>query len=264
MRARIIDLIGGLVGWGPVRFLLNLTPVWLKRLGRLVLGYGSDPTRLPPPAYTRLRADIVYGEAFRRCVEFVSMSRIPGDFMEFGTLRGYTARWLEYDVGGRLWLFDSFEGLPEITAESDRQSYEVSVNRVWFKGQMQVEPAVEQRIQRALSLIVPPDRLHIVKGYFEETLPENLPVGKVALVHLDCDLYASAKFVLETLIGRRLLQDGSLLLFDDYNSNRASPRMGERLAIVEAFEDQAGYSYSPWFSYGWHGQVFFVHEDAPC
>jgi len=67
--------------------------------------------------------------------------------------------------------------------------------------------------------------------------------------------------VLETLIGRRLLQDGSLLLFDDYNSNRANPRMGQRLAIVEAFENQDRYCYSPWFSYGWHGQVFFVHEN---
>jgi hypothetical protein len=230
-----------------------------------VLTYLIDPTILPPPSYTRARADAVYGEALRRAVEFVSRSGVPGDILEFGTLLGYTARWLagliwEYGLASSLWLYDSFEGLPEITAQEDVESYEVAGSHAWFKGAMRVAPNIERRIQAALRRVIPAEALHVIKGYYEQTLAGNLPAGKAAVVHVDCDLYASAKFVLETLIRADKLQDGTVLILDDYNCNRASPRMGERLAVAEAFASQARYVTSPWFSYGWHGQMLLVHE----
>ena len=231
-----------------------------------VLNHLIDPTILPPPSYTRERADAVYGDALRRAVEFVTRSGVPGDVLEFGTLLGYTARWLaglmrEYGLAGSLWLYDSFEGLPEISAEQDLASYEVDASRAWFKGAMRVAPNIDRRIRSVLSRVIPADSLHVVKGFFEETVAENLPGGKAAIVHVDCDLYASAKYVLETLVRAGKLQDGTVLILDDFNCNRANPRMGERLALAEVFGPQSRYSTSPWFSYGWHGQSLLVHEE---
>ena len=233
---------------------------WIKLVVRRLI----DPTILPPPSYTRYRADSVYGEAFRRSVEFVARSGLEGDIVEFGTCMGYTARWLaglmlEYGLNSTLWLFDSFEGLPDLASEVDRQSYEAT-GKVWFKGAMRVDSEVHERIGRSLRRILPAGQLHIIKGYYEDVLSGNLPDGPVALVHLDCDLYASARYVLDTLLGKGLLQDGTLLLLDDYNCSRANPARGERRAVAEAFALQDRYSYSPWFSYGWHGQAFFVHD----
>src|SRR5689334_11237539 len=54
----------------------------------------GDPTLLPPPSYTRERADRIYGEAFRRAFEYLSETRVEGDVLEFGTYRGYSARLL--------------------------------------------------------------------------------------------------------------------------------------------------------------------------
>src|SRR5262245_14107758 len=66
----------------------------------------DDPTVRPPPSYaTKGRADLVYGEAFRRCMEYLASTRMKGDILEFGTFQGYTARVLatlmeEYELPG--------------------------------------------------------------------------------------------------------------------------------------------------------------------
>lgn len=233
---------------------------WVKFVIRRMI----NPTIMPPPSYTRGRADAVYGEAFYRCVEFVARSRLTGDFLEFGTCMGYTARWLagllvEFHLDSKLYLYDSFEGLPELASEVDRKCYEAGEN-VWFRGAMRVDAQTPEIIQHTLGRILGPDRLRIVKGYYENVMTDNLPTEPVALVHLDCDLYASAKYVLDTLIARELLQDGTVLILDDYNCGRANPTIGERRAMTEAFEGQNRYLATPWFSYGWGGQVFFVHD----
>jgi hypothetical protein len=241
-----------------------------RRFLRLVLDHVrarllNDPTLWPPPGYAKDRADAIYGEAFRRCYEYLHGARIEGDFLEFGTLRGYTARLLatlirEFNHQGRLHLYDSFEGLPDIRSRVDLDSYEVAVNKAWCFGQMAVESDVHLAIARALSRIIPVEQLQIVKGYYEETLPDHLPTTPVVLIHIDCDLYSSARYVLEKVLERGILQDGSVLLFDDFNCNRANPLMGERRALADAFDAQERFYYSPFFAYGWHGQTFFVHD----
>lgn len=225
----------------------------------------DDPTLLPPPSYTRERADAVLGEAFRRMAEYVKGARIPGHFVEFGTFRGYTARWMatlmtELGLKGELWLYDSFEGLPEHASEVDRTSYEIAQHRVWKPGSMKLEAGIETRIAASLGGVLGEGRVRVVKGFFDRTLQATPPPGPIALLHVDCDLYASAKVVLDHAFERGLVQDGGLLVFDDWNCNRASPRMGERRALAEALAAHPRWEVDPWFSYGWHGQAFFLHD----
>ena len=226
----------------------------------------SDPTMLPPPGYRDLAAACqVYEPAFRLCFDYLTSVRIAGAVLEFGTYRGFTARLMatiikQLDYPAKLYLYDSFEGLPDSSATADGHSYEISENKRWSKGSMALEPGIDELILRSLSRILPPARLTIIKGFFADTLDHNLPAEKAALIHVDCDLYASAKTVLERLMERDLFQDGCLLLFDDYNCNRASPFMGERRAFNEVFGRQSRWSYSSFFRYGWHGWAFFVHD----
>jgi hypothetical protein len=228
----------------------------------------DDPTLQPPPGYTLERADAVYGEALRRCFEYLAGTGVKGNVLEFGTFRGYTARRMaclirDLQLDGMLHLFDSFEGLPEIDSPIDQRSYEVSANQAWFPGQMASHQGMAERVRAGIARVLPESRFKVTKGYFEDTLDANLPAGKAALIHIDCDLYSSTKQVLDRIFSRDLLQDGCLIVCDDYNCNRASPLMGERLALSQAFEGERRYQYSPWFSYGWHGQVFFVHDMEP-
>lgn len=190
---------------------------------------------------------------------------ISGDILEFGTFKGYTARLIatlirEFRYPGKLYLFDSFGGLPEIGSPIDQQSYEVAVKKVWFQGQMALPAGIELSIRKALQRIIPASQLVIVKGYYEETLGAHLPASKAALIHIDCDLYSSTKCVLEKLLSKGILQDGCVIMFDDFNSNRANPLMGERRALVEVVGGRDDFKYSLFFSYGYHGQAFFIHD----
>jgi hypothetical protein len=206
------------------------------------------------------------GETFRRACEYVAFERFKGDVYEFGTFRGFTARLIALhmvvlDFGGTLRLFDSFAGLPEPSGK-DLKSYEVNVNRVWRRGNMNVERSEFECIQESLSRLLPGDRLQIAKGFFDETLPrlDRATLRPAILIHLDCDLYESALCALRYLLENQLVADGAVMLCDDYNCNRSQPTMGERLALTDAFREFPRYTYSPWFSYGWHGYAFFVHD----
>lgn len=235
---------------------------------RLGLGPEYDPTQTPPPGYQPDRAKVVLGEAFRRVFEFANCPELrSGHILEFGTYKGYTARLFaemirEFGFESRLFLFDSFEGLPAISSEVDQNSYEVAYNKVWFKGQMALPDGIEIQIRKQLGKIIPSDRIEINKGYFSETVPKFLPrSGKAAILHIDADLYESALHVLSQIFENDLIQDGTVILFDDYNCNRANPNQGERRAFREVME-RFGHRWtsSEFFSYGWHGQSFFIHS----
>lgn len=225
----------------------------------------TDPTVLSANFTTPERTKEIYEEAFRRCFEYLIGSRVSGDMLEFGTYKGYTARIIAKCMAvnqfqNRLFLFDSFEGFPEIDSPVDQKSHDVQED-IWYEGIMALSPKVEKLIERALIKLIPPQQLIITKGYFEETFEKIIPqIKKPSLIHIDCDLYAATKYVLDKIIEHDLLQDGAIMLFDDFNCNKAHPKMGERRALKEAFAAQEHFDYSPFFTYGWHGQAFFIHD----
>ena len=81
------------------------------------------------------------------------------------------------------------------------------------------------------------------------------------MVHLDCDLYSSTSEVLEQLFSRKLLAEGSVVCFDDWNCNRSSPRFGQRRAWREAVE-KYGVGYSDCGDYAVLGHKFIVHGEG--
>ena len=79
-----------------------------------------------------------------------------------------------------------------------------------------------------------------------------------AIVHIDCDLYASARDALELVSPK--LQQGTVLLFDDYNCFSADPNQGERRALREFLASHPDIEVESWFSYLFAGQAFLVHK----
>ena len=73
--------------------------------------------------------------------------------------------------------------------------------------------------------------MKLVKGFFDQTLSSY--EGKIALLHLDGDLYESYKVSLNVLY--RKVVRGGIIMFDEY----ADPRwVGARKAIDEFFADK--------------------------
>ena len=165
-------------------------------------------------------------------VRRVNELRIPGDIVEAGVWHGgisclmARAHLRNPTVDRRVWLFDTFEGMPE-PERSDgpkaRYLYDKYKNgtitglgcRVedgrWCYGSL---PTV-QRVMNSTGL--PEDRVRFVKGLVESTLHPSSSASlpeQVAILRLDTDFYASTQAEMDVLWPR--LTPGGWLFIDDY------------------------------------------------
>jgi O-methyltransferase len=210
-------------------------------------------------------AESTYSKAFLQGFDYIiHAGDLKGDILEFGTYKGFTAHVIaklmkQCGLSSHLWLYDSFEGFPEIENLSDKQCY-LNKKGDWVAGGMSLPKDFERYISDSLQKVIPSESFTIVKGFFEETMDKFLSGEKAVLVHLDCDLYSSSEYVLNKLLEKKLLQDGTLLFCDDYNGNRANPTMGQRGALSKVFNENCRFAISEFFSYSWHGKTFFIHD----
>ena len=190
---------------------------------------------------------------------------VEGDVAEFGTMTGATARTLAEALGvvrgkekwaspRQLHLFDSFEGLPEPDAVDGNSPAVVSGS--WGKG-THVGLNAKELFERCAAKLAP-RRIKVFEGWFKDTIP-TVPQGTTyALVHIDSDLYSSAKDVLDGLFSRGMVAEGAMIYFDDWNCNRCSPRYGERRAWRECVEE-FGVEYTDMGDYGLVSHKLIVH-----
>ena len=132
-----------------------------------------------------------------------------GDFVEMGCYRGDTSLLLAealYRGTKSLWLYDSFEGLPEKSA-SDKSV----VGEEFARGALAVtKREVKERFLRA-GLKVPV----IKKAWFADLTEADMP-REVAFAFLDGDFYESIMDSLK-LVGPRMVTGGVILVHDYAN-----------------------------------------------
>jgi O-methyltransferase len=135
--------------------------------------------------------------------------KCDGDFVELGCYKGDTSLLLAEilkDSGKKLWVYDSFEGLPEKTGADE------SVAGESFKGgELYVtKREVKERFLRA-NLPVPV----IKKAWFNELTEDDLP-EKIAFAFLDGDFYESIRDSLKLIENK--MTDGGIIIVHDYNN----------------------------------------------
>jgi len=144
------------------------------------------------------------------CIEDVVEKGIPGDFVETGVWRGGTVIFMRavmkaLNVSDRtVWACDSFEGLPKPTDAADGQD----VSDVDF-----LKVSLEQVQDNFRKFDVLDGQVKFLKGWFSETLP-SAPIGPIAILRLDGDLYNSTMDALDALYDR--VSDGGYVIIDDY------------------------------------------------
>ncbi len=200
-------------------------------------------------------------------VMYINSVDVKGDVAEFGTMGGFTARTLaaamvfdpRYQPSRplrKLQLFDSFEGLPEITEAVDLASPHVQ-SGTWSKGGCKILSAKE--LQTMVEAIIPPSRVQIHEGWFAKTVKRLPKDTRFALVHFDGDLYSSTMDALVPCFERGFISKGAAICFDDWNCNRADPEYGERKAwadLVKQFSIVATHS----GDYSIQSTRFIVHS----
>jgi len=134
---------------------------------------------------------------------------LDGDFVEFGCYAGDTSILLAeilQNSDQKLYLYDSFEGLPEKTSEDQSE-----IGKDFQKGALCTTKAdLKKRFLRA-NLPVP----IIKKAWFNELESKDVPT-KISFAFLDGDFYDSIKTSLK-LIENNLTDNAKILIHDCQN-----------------------------------------------
>ena len=192
---------------------------------------------------------------------YTNNENVEGDYLEFGVARGRTVIF-SYEAmekyhskvrKGRLFGFDSFQGFPEPKG--------VDAVFTRFKKGAENHGGIDVVKKSLRKHKINPDGIYLIKGWYEDTLndktKENYGLGKARVVNVDCDMYESTKTVLSFITP--FLQNGTVMLFDDWLCYRADPEKGEQRAVYEWLNDNANIELNPYRSYANVGQSFIVN-----
>lgn len=211
---------------------------------------------------------------FYRCaVDYIVENDLDGSYFEFGTHRartftmvmgldsfyssnmGVTAGGLTPKPGGgfmdKYYAFDSFEGFPEDVSVRDHAQY--------TPGGAKTAP--DEFLNLLTNYGQSTERVELIPGFYEKSLTQSLANKfidekvKASLVTVDCNLYESYKSVFSWV--DQFMQPGTVLYLDDFNSERALPTQGPKLAFKE-YKEQTKLRFEPFLSVGWCGYSFIV------
>lgn len=131
---------------------------------------------------------------------------IPGAIVDCGVWNGGSTMLMSNGAPSReVWMFDSFEGMPEPSAADGKRAEE------WVG---ECHGAID-RVRAGFAKYSPGIEPHIVKGWFEETVEQTAPeIGPIALLHIDADWYESMHLALRTFYP--LVTPGGFIAVDDY------------------------------------------------
>jgi O-methyltransferase len=199
--------------------------------GREVPAEGGEP---PPPARTMIgRARM---RNLRRCVETVIRDRVPGDLIEIGVWRGGACIYMRgilvaHDETRRVWVADSFDGMPELTHAVDKADEDICLID---GGLLRVTKAEVRGYFAECGLL--DEEVQFVEGRFRDTLPGLR--GPWAVIRLDADTYEATMDGLRNLYPS--LSPGGFVIVDDYGSfdacRRAVDGYRREQGIEEAIE----------------------------
>lgn len=164
------------------------------------------------------------------------------DMYEFGVLtgrsmKGYLKSLRKVHVPFRhYWGFDSFSGLPDEDASTERTHTSV---KDWQPGSWSASEALRIKswstLEATLLRYLNDTRVSLVRGYYNESLTRTLAIDRrmrpALFVEIDCDLYVSSSAALDWMFASQLIVAGTILVYNDWAGGGSS---GEARAHREA------------------------------
>jgi hypothetical protein len=159
------------------------------------------------------------------CYQYLKqVASLEGDIAEFGVFQGGSAyfmasvmKHLKIDNKKKLFLYDSFSGLPE----QDSMDY--------FEQGSFTSGRNSEQLRNLLNEF---NQIEVFEGNFSDTLPTS-GLKKLALAHIDCDQYSPTKYLCEYLYEKMV--PGGIMMFQDYPLGIA---YGERIAVDSFFKNK--------------------------
>jgi O-methyltransferase len=226
--------------------------------------------------------DYIIQTPISAAADFAYAELIEGDYLEFGVFKGASfieafekieysrKKWDLNELSGnafsnnksslnikklpkkRFFAFDSFEGLPSLekkdagSARFEKGRYDCS----------------EEAFLKNLSINgVDINRVTTIPGYYDKSLIQEVKVNhsikKAAIIMIDCDIYSSTKSVLNFITD--LIDDGTILIFDDWFCHKGNPNYGEQKACNEWLSKNKHIQLTPYMQRGTAQKSFIVN-----
>ena len=191
------------------------TPRPWQRILNKAFGKLRIPARLSPPPSDM--ANVGARMNLFHLLEQVISSDIPGDVVDLGCNSGDSTIVMQKLVSAlapdkQVHAYDSFEGLPEVKGSD-------AADGVYAKGYMKASDDLLRWKFKKLGLQLP----HIHKGWFEDTVPRDLP-ERISFALFDGDLYESTKHLLTHVYER--MSPGAIGMIAVYYDETVFPRKG--------------------------------------
>jgi O-methyltransferase len=201
-----------------------------------------------------------YRDALHRLAPAAGRDEL-GDYLEFGVYVGTSLLCMHRASRAvgleslKLYGFDSFQGLPEGTANESAGVWQPG----WYRADYRL---VREHLTRNG---IDWDRTTLVPGWFEETLvpgvAHKLGIKKAAIIMIDCDIYSAALTALAFC--SPLIRDRAVVFFDDWNPGGLAARgLGERRAFDEFLAGNSDLRAEELPPYSDNSKVFFVTRTA--
>ena len=209
------------------------------------------------------RATIHRVKMLDTAIKYIRDESISGSYFEFGVARGLTFI-AAYHIAKRnksplkrFYALDSFQGLPKPEGV-DRELERFKEGAENWSLQLFKSNLKKSKINM--------EDIVIYEGWFKDTWTKE-EVNKIyeagdvlSIGWVDCDMYQSVKDVLNNIYP--LLQQGSVLIFDDWYCYKSDPTKGEQRAAAEFLQDYPDIRFIPYKDFGIVGKSFIVSKKS--
>ena len=212
------------------------------------------------PAY--LEFSISKYLAIKKAMLITAQDDTRGSYLEFGVFTGSSFNYamkvnkriekLGYkNMDCEFVGFDSFKGFGPIKKDDEHPNYKDNVFAV-----------NEEKVLRNIEKCAKGQKYKIIKGFFEDTIKnktaKDLKIDKIKIVMIDCDLKEPTKLALEFI--KSSIQEGTIILFDDYAFFKGSKDKGEYGAFADFKKKHPEILFRRIFDYGYGSRAFIVHK----
>lgn len=199
-------------------------------------------------------------DAVKKSFYLTALENLEGDYLEFGVFTGssFACAMRSYrkfkkisDVNTKFFGFDSFTGFGKVTDEDRHWFY---LNDTFTINKKKVLRFIKKKAKKV--------QYKIIEGLFDQTLKKktckDLKVKKVRIAFIDCDMQVPAKLALDFI--KPGLQEGTIIIMDDFFSYKGSKDKGVAGAFYKFCEENKNFEFRHIFDYGCGGVAFIINR----
>jgi len=199
--------------------------------------------------------------AIKKALYITAHDATHGSYLEFGVFTGSSFNFAMKvnkkieKIFGKMDCefigFDSFKGFGEIKKEDENPAFK---NHIFSVN--------EKKVLQNIKKCAKGQKMRIIKGFYQDTIKnktaQDLNIDKARVVMIDCDLKEPARLALEFI--RPAIQEGTIILFDDFVFFKGNENKGEFGAFNDFRKKYPEILFRRIFDYGYGSSAFIAHK----